>query len=94
MPYKKSLQKHIDWTKVHFCDRDKDTAAELCVGTTLVRTHRVALGIPAKGRRKSFFNWDNVDWSLRDCEIARQLGCLQGSVAYQRRKAGQVKQKG
>lgn len=38
--------------------------------------------------RRSKFNWDSVDWSLSDSDVAEQLGCSNHAVARQRRLRG------
>ena len=41
---------------------------------------------PYPGRQQ--YDWDDVDWSLRDMTIAVLLRCTARAVGYQRRKRG------
>lgn len=86
---KKSDRVNIDWSKVDFNVNDTQLAKELCVSTSLVFQHRKRMGIPAIVKNRKY-TWEDVDWSLTDCDIARRKGDgrSQASCRYIRMKLG------
>lgn len=91
--------KKIDWTSVDWNRATKEIATELGVGkSTVSRARRrhspETLGLfnnpknakEGRGRTRKY-DWDSVDWSQSNRQIARQLGA---SLAYISRMRGEL----
>lgn len=49
------------------------------------KIHSVSISIDSYKRRPAY-DWESVDWTLRNKEIAARMGCGQSMVSTRRRK--------
>lgn len=76
------------WASVNWNRRTAVIVCEMKRTLRMVIAMRHRYAPQTVGKFRENYSWDGVDWSMRDADIGRKLGCSREAVRQKRKSLG------